>query len=123
MRLDTRLTAGHARRMETPPALPPTLRPPLGKAFYITLLAPVASMGLAALAGLGGKDTEGFSFGLSLLTMPVMLVCAIVCAVMVGQRKGGGMGFAAFLGFVVLYIAVAFGGCAAILSNNRLDFR
>jgi hypothetical protein len=108
--------------METPPTLPPAPPEPLGKPFFITLLAPVASMALAALASLGGKDAEEFSFGLSILTLPAMLVCSIICGVMVGKRKGGGMGFLAFLGFQVLYIAVAFGGCAAVLSNQPMNF-
>jgi hypothetical protein len=107
--------------METPPALPPNPPPPLGKAFVITLLGPVLAMGIAALASLGGKDTEGLSFGLSILALPAMLVCSIICAVWVGQRKGGGMGFLAFLGIQVFYIAVATAGCAAVV--GKMDFR
>lgn len=109
--------------METPPELPAKERPPLGKAFFMVLLGPVASMGIAALASLGGKDAEGLSFGLSLFTLPAMLVCSILCAVWIGQRKGGGMGFLSFLGIQVVYIAVAFGGCAAVLNNQPLSFR
>ena len=108
--------------METPPELPPQPLPPLGKAFYVTLLGPVVSMGFAALFSLGGKDLEGLSYGLSLLTLPFMLVCSIVCAVMIGKRKGGGMGFLGFLGIQGFYIAVAFGGCAAVLSNQPMNF-
>jgi len=108
--------------METPPELPPTSPRPYGKGFFILLLCPVVMMGIAALASLAGKDAEGISFGLSLLTLPVMLICSIVCAVWIGKRKGTGMGFLGFVGIQVLYIAVAFGGCAAVLSNQPLNF-
>jgi hypothetical protein len=79
-------------------------------------------MALAVIASLSGKGSESFAFGLSVLSLPVMLVCSIICAVWVGQRKGGGMGFLAFLGIQVFYIAVAFGGCAAVLNNHPMNF-
>jgi len=108
--------------METPPELPPPSPQPLGKAFYITLLGPVAAMGFAALASLVGKAAEGLSFGLSLFTLPAMLVCSIICAAWIGRRKGAGMGFLAFFCIQVLYVGVAVGGCSAVLANNPLNF-
>ena len=110
--------------METPPELPPTPRPPLGRTFVWTLLAPVASMGLAAAisaASTRNSSGEGLGMVLSMLTLPAMLVCSILCAVWVGQRKGGGMGFLAFLGIQIFYIAVACAGCAVTV--GKMDFR
>lgn len=46
-----------------------------------------------------------------------MLLCAIVCAVMMGRRHGVGWGIVAFLGTVVLYGAVTYAGCAALLQQ------
>ena len=107
--------------METPPDLPSTSPPLLGKKFCFTLLGPVAGMALAAAFSMGGKDTEGVSFGLSLFSVIAMLICSIICAIWVGQRKGGGLGFLAFLGIQVFYIAVAFAGCAAVV--GKMDFK
>jgi hypothetical protein len=108
--------------MEPPPDLPRKTPLPLGKKFVITLLCPVAGMAVAALASLGGRDAEGMAYGLSILSLPVMLFCSIICAVWIGQRRGAGMGFLGFLGIQVFYIAVAFGGCAAVLSNRPMNF-
>jgi hypothetical protein len=108
------------RRMETPPALPPTSRPPLGKKFAFILLGPVVAMALAAALSAGGKDLEGMAFGLSMISLLAMLVCSIICAVWVGRRQGSGLGFLTFLGIQVFYIAVAFAGCAALV--GKMDF-
>ena len=107
--------------METPPELPPTSRPLLGKKFCFTLLGPVVGMAIAAAISTAGKDAESASFGLSILSILSMLVCSIICAIWVGQRKGGGLGFLAFLGIQVFYITVACAGCAAVV--GKMDFR
>ncbi len=109
--------------MEVPPKIPDS-KPPLGRAFYILLFAPVASMGCAAVCPtLGGRNSglEGFGMMLSMATLFAMLVCSILCAVMVGKRSGGGLGVLTFVGIQVLYIAVAFAGCAAVV--GKMDFR
>jgi hypothetical protein len=41
--------------------------------------------------------------------------------VMVGKRKGGGIGFLAFLGIQILYIGVAFAGCVTLADG--MSFR
>lgn len=108
--------------METPPPTPDA-KPPLGRAFYAWLLAPVVSMAVAAAASaIGGRNSElqGFGMLLSLATLVAMLVCSIVCAVMVGKRQGGGIGVLTFVGVQVIYVSVAFAGCAVAMA--KLDF-
>jgi hypothetical protein len=109
--------------METPPPIPDP-QPPLGRGFYIWLLAPVASMAVAAAAPvIGGRNSglEGFGVVLSLISMVGMIACSVVCAVMVGKRKGGGLGVLTFLGIQVVYVSVAFAGCVAMI--GKMDFR
>ena len=80
--------------METPPPTPEA-KPPLGRTFYLWLFAPVASMAVAAaVSAAGGRNSslEGFGFVVSLLSLLAMIACSVVCAVMVGKRKGGGLG-------------------------------
>jgi hypothetical protein len=109
--------------MENPPPLPDS-KAPLGRTFFILLFAPVASMALAAVCPwLGGRNSglEGFGVVLSLASLLAMLVCSILCAVTVGKRNGAGLAVLTFLGIQVLYIAVACGGCAAVV--GKMDFR
>ena len=108
---------------ETPPPIPDP-KPPLGRAFYIWLFAPVVSMAVAAAASTAGgrnSDLQGFGMLLSMGTLVAMLVCSIVCSVMAGKRKGGGIGVLTFIGIQVIYISVAFAGCA--LAIGKMDFR
>ncbi len=111
--------------METSPPTPEA-KPPLSRAFFITLLAPIApiaSMAVAAAcSALGGRNSnvQGFGMLLSLATLVALLVCSIVCAVMVGKRSGGGIGVLTFLAIQVIYVAVAFAGCAA--TTAKLNF-
>ena len=117
--------------MDTPPPLPPEEpeappipKPPLGRAFFIILLSPIAIMAIAALtATVGGRnsDLQGFGMFVSMICLPIMLVCSIICAILVGQKRSGGMGVLAFVGIQVIYIAVAFGGCATVMT--KMDFR
>ena len=109
--------------METPP---PTAeaKPPLGRAFYIWLFAPVASMSVAAAASAAGgrnSDLQGFGTVLSLLSLLAMIACSVVCSVMVGRRKGGGLGVMTFIGIQVIYVSVACAGCAVAV--GKMDFR
>lgn len=71
------------------------------------------------IAAAGGRNGGGGDWGipLSFLALFAMLVCSIICAVMVGKREGGGMGFLTFVGIQVLYIGVAFAGCATVASG------
>ena len=103
--------------MDTPPPLPEPK--PLGPLFYILLLGPIALMAIAALVALaeGRNRANDWSLPVSLLALPVMLVCSIICAVMVGRRKSVGYGFLTFLGIQVVYIGVAFAGCATVLDG------
>ena len=108
--------------METPPPLQGPK--PLGRTFYIILFAPIAAMALAVgIAVAGGRKGGGGDFGVSLsfLALFAMLVCSIICAVMVGKRKGGGIGFLAFLGIQILYIGIAFAGCVTLADG--MSFR
>ena len=108
--------------METPPPIPDA-KPPLSRAFFMTLLAPIASMAVAAACSvLGGRNSELQGFGqlLSMATLVAMLVCSIVCAVMVGRRSGGGIGVLTFIGIQVIYVAVAFAGCVTAI--GQLNF-
>ena len=106
--------------MESPPPLPAP--EPLGRAFWILLVAPVASMALAAgIAAIGGDNAAGgFGVILSLATLLAMLVCSILCAITVGKRKGLGLGVLTFLGIQIVYIGVAFAGCASMM--NGMNF-
>ena len=101
--------------MESPPSLPPK---PLGRAFYILLVAPVASMMLAAALSVFKSSVGDLGVMLSLATLFVMLVCSIICAVMVGKCKGAGSGFLAFVGIQILYIGIAFAGCSTVMQVN-----
>ncbi len=103
--------------MDTPPPLPEPK--PLGPLFYILLIGPLAVMGIAALIALaGGRNrADDWSIPLSVLSLPVMLVCSIICAVMVGRRKSAGYGILTFIGIQVVYIGVAFAGCATVMSG------
>ncbi len=108
--------------METPPPLQEPK--PLGRTFYIILFSPIAAMALAVGIGVaGGRNGAGGDLGvpLSFLALFAMLVCSIICAVMVGKRKGGGIGFLAFLGIQILYIGVAFAGCVTLADG--MSFR
>lgn len=109
--------------METPPPTPDA-KPPLGRAFYIWLLSPLASMAVAAAAAAAGgrnSDLQGFGMVLSMATLVAMLVCSIVCSVMVGKRQGGGIGVLTFIGIQVIYVSVACAGCAVTI--GKMDFR
>jgi len=77
------------------------------------------AVGIAAAAG--RNDGGDLGIPLSFLALFAMLVCSIICAVMVGKRKGGGIGFLTFVGIQVLYIGVAFAGCATLASG--MSFR
>ncbi|MCE9612186.1 MAG: hypothetical protein K8R23_18470 [Chthoniobacter sp.] len=109
--------------MEAPPPIP-NAKPPLTRAFYLWLCVPVASMVLAAaLSAAGGRNSALEAFGtlLSFVSVAAMVVGSIVCSVMVGKRKGGWIGMLTFIGIQVVYVAVAFAGCAAMI--GRMDFR
>ena len=102
--------------MDSPPPLPDPK--PLGRTFWILLLAPIGSMALAAgLSAIFGNDSPDGGAGmlLSMVTLPVMLVCSILCAVMVGKRKGAGLGILTFIGIQIVYIGVGFAGCATVM--------
>ena len=75
------------------------------------------------IAVAGGRNRGGGDLGvpLSFLALFAMLVCSIICAVMVGKRKGGGIGFLAFLGIQILYIGIAFAGCVTLADG--MSFR
>ena len=108
--------------METPPPIPDA-KPPLGRAFYFWLFAPVISMALAAAASAAGghnSGPEGFGFVVSVLSLLGMIACSVVCSVMVSKRKGGWFGALTFIGIQVVYVAVAFAGCATMI--GKMDF-
>jgi hypothetical protein len=101
--------------MENPPTPPPGTERPLGRAFFILFYAPIGVMALAAAASSIGERhgaLQDFGMSVSLLNLPGMLICSIICAVIAGIRRTVGFGFATFLGIQVVYIAVAFAGCA-----------
>jgi len=100
--------------MESPPTLP---LKPLGRTFYIVLLAPIVSMALAAGLSLLKGSVGDLGAMLSLATLLAMFVCSVICAIMVG--RGGRMeaGIVAFVGIVILYIGVAFAGCATVMQG------
>ena len=109
--------------IETPPPTPEA-KPPLGRKFYLWLFAPVISMGVAAAASAAGgrnSDLQGFGMVLSLLSLLAMIACSVVCSVMVGKRKGGGLGVLTFIGIQVIYVSAAFAGCATMV--GKIDFR
>ncbi len=109
--------------METPPPSPDA-KPPLGRTFYLWLCAPVLSMAVATAASAAGArngDLEGFGMVLSLLSLLAMIACSVVCSVMVGKRKGGGLGVLTFIGIQVIYVSVACAGCASMV--YKMDFR
>lgn len=109
--------------MEPPPPTPDA-KPPLGRAFYLMLFAPVATMAVASAASAaGGRNSglEGFGMVVSLLSLLGMIACSVVCSVMVGKRKGGWLGVLTFLGIQVIYISVARAGCAVAV--GKMDFR
>ena len=108
--------------MDSPP--PSQGSKPLGRTFYVVLFSPIAVMALAVgIGAAGGRNGGGGDLGIPLSFLPLlaMLVCSIICAVMVGKRKGGGIGFLAFLGIQVLYVGVAFAGCATLADG--MSFR
>ena len=109
--------------METPPSSPDA-KPPLGRTFYLWLFAPVLSMAVATAAlavGARNGGLEGFGFVISLLSLLAMIACSVVCSVMVGKRKGGGLGVLTFIGIQVNYVSAAFAGCATMV--GKMDFR
>ena len=113
--------------METPPPSPDA-KPPLGRTFYLWLFAPVLSMAVAtaasaAASAAGGhnSDLEGFGFVVLVLSLLGMIACSVVCSVMVGKRKGGGLGVLTFIGIQVIYVSAAFAGCATMV--GKMDFR
>ena len=111
------------RLMETPPPTPGA-KPPLGRTFYLCLFAPVVFMAVGAAASAIGTTNNGMdSLGLviSLLSLLGMIACSVVCSVMVGKRQGGWLGVLTFIGIQVVYVAVAFAGCAAMI--GKMDFR
>jgi len=93
-------------------SLPPD-RPPPGKAFFATLLVPVLCIAVAAAVP---SVTHSLNEGIVLwfLTLSVMVICATICAVMIGQRKDVGIGLLSFLGILIFYAGVALAGCAAV---------
>ena len=109
--------------METPPPTPGA-KLPLGRTFYLCLFAPVVFMAVGAAASAIGTTNNGMdSLGLvvSLLSLLGMIACSVVCSVMVSKRKGGWFGVLTFIGIQVVYVAVAFAGCAAMIKG--MDFR
>ena len=104
--------------MDTPPALPPP-KPPLGRAFYINLCAPLLPLGICFLTSTtaGGAKNSDTPFAFLFLALPVILGCTLACAIMVGSRKGAGLGVLTFLGLQILYLAIAFAGCLASFSG------
>ena len=108
--------------MDTPPALPPPL-PPLGRTFYLTILAPLVPLALCFITSAGTGNSKDSSAPLAFLfcALPVMLGCSIAGAIMLGKRKGVPLGILTFFGLQVLYIGVAFAGCVS--SFTHMDFR
>lgn len=95
--------------METPP----DNRPPLGKAFLLTFLGPLFCIAIAAaLPAVTHRLDEGVA--LWFLTLPVMVICSIICGAIIGCRSGAGIGFLSFLGIIIFYAGVALAGCAAV---------
>ena len=102
--------------MDNPPPLPD--KKPLGRTFFILLLAPIGLMALAAAASFVDHANLGdFGVMLSWGALLGMLTCSIICAVMAGKRWGGWMGFLMFVGIQVLYIGVSIAGCATVMSG------
>ena len=97
--------------------------PPLGRTFYITILAPLAPLALCLLTSLGAGSSKGSdaSLGFLFCALPVMLGCSIAGAIMVGKRKSVPLGILTFFGLQVLYIGVAFAGCVS--SFSHMDFK
>jgi peptidoglycan/LPS O-acetylase OafA/YrhL len=107
--------------VDSPPSLPNPK--PLGPVFWILLVAPIAAMGVAVLiAHAGGRHSPDDSgVALSFLSLLAMLVCSIICAVMVGRRRGTGLGFLTFIAIQVVYLATAFAGCGMV--SQGMSFR
>jgi hypothetical protein len=103
--------------MDNPPPLPESK--PLGRTFYILLIAPLIGMGIAvALAAFGGQgNASDFGVLLSWVAMIAMWVCSIFCAVIVGKRKNAWLGVLAFLGIQVVYLSVTFAGCGYMMDG------
>ena len=104
--------------MDTPTP-EPAPKPPLGRAFYITICAPLAPLLLCLLATAGTSQSRdsGTPLVFLFLALPVMLGCSIAGAIMVGKRKGAGFGVLTFIGLQILYLGVAFAGCVASFSG------
>lgn len=108
--------------METPPPTPNT-KPPLGRAFFIWLLAPVVTMAVATtIFATDNRNSElqGFGMIVSWLSLLAMIGCSVVCSMMVGKRRGGLSGVLTFLGIQVIYVSVAVAGCATMLGTMGL---
>jgi hypothetical protein len=102
--------------METPPALPPS-KLPLGRQFYLLLLAPLGLMALSACC----LDTEPLASILISLTSLTTLVCSIILARLLGRRlsKPGGspaiLSVLLFIGLQLFYGICFFLGCTAVI--------
>jgi hypothetical membrane protein len=108
--------------MDSPPPLPE--KRPLGRTFFILFFAPIIVMAISAGVGLTAErnsNLQGLGVALWAFDHHALLVCSIICAMMVGQRRNPGLGVLTFFGIQVIYIAVAFGGCIANL--QKMDFR
>jgi hypothetical protein len=104
--------------MENPPPLPGPK--PLGRTFYILLLAPIAGMavsaGLSVIGDHKGPAGDG-GMMLSWLALLAMFVCSILCAIIAGKRWNAWIGVLMFVGVQIVYIGVACAGCATIMEG------
>jgi len=103
--------------MDNPPPLP------LGRTFYILLIAPLSIMGLAlAVDQIGGHNSANdWGMPISCLALLAMFVCSIICAVIVGKRRTVGLAILTFIGIQVVYVSVAFAGCGLLMQG--MSFR
>jgi hypothetical protein len=55
------------------------------------------------------------------LAMFAVAVSPIACGIIVGTRRGIGVGGLTFLGVLMLYVAIAFAGCMLVLQRSDRD--
>jgi hypothetical protein len=92
--------------------------------FVPTLLAPLAPLLLCIAINLSDSRAANNSpvpWILLFLSLGLMLACSIACAILVGKRKGVGLGILTFFGTQVVYISLAFAGCVS--SFSHVDFK
>jgi hypothetical protein len=90
-------------------AFPPREKRPLGRLFYILLCTPAAiAAASVAMTALRSVDRNLPMLGLIsfLLNLPIMPICAIICAVIAGKRRTTDFGMLTFVGVMVFHVVV-----------------